>query len=81
MVKTILAALIVAFAAVGSAATAQTGPGTLGKIKAAKAINVAYSADSLPFSFAGPNNETSGTRSTFANGSSHRSAVRSANRT
>jgi glutamate/aspartate transport system substrate-binding protein len=60
MVKTVLAALFVSFAAMGGAATAQTGPGTLGKIKAAKAINVAYSADSLPFSFAGPDNEPAG---------------------
>jgi len=60
MVKTVLAALFVSFAAIGGAATAQTDPGTLGKIKAAKAINVAYSVDSLPFSFAGPNNEPAG---------------------
>ncbi len=60
MLKTILAAAIVAFAAIGGVATAQTGSATLGKIKAAKAINVAYSADSLPFSFNGANNEPSG---------------------
>ena len=59
MIKTLLAALIVATSVVGGAATAQTS-GTLGKIKAAKAINVAYSADSLPFSFNGPNNEPAG---------------------
>ena len=59
MIKTLLAALIVATSVVGGAATAQTS-GTLGKIKAAKAINVAYSADSLPFSFTGPNNEPIG---------------------
>ena len=41
-------------------AMAQTGSGTLGKIKAAKVINVAYSPDSLPFSFAGPNKEPAG---------------------
>jgi ABC-type amino acid transport substrate-binding protein len=33
------------------AAHAQKGPDTLGKIKAAKSITVAYSAESLPFSF------------------------------
>ena len=60
MVKTILAALIVAVAAIGGPASAQTGSATLGKIKAAKAINVAYSADSLPFSFNGPNKEPLG---------------------
>lgn len=32
-------------------------PDALGKIKAAKAINVAYLADSLPFSFTAPNGE------------------------
>jgi len=60
MVKTLLAALIVAVSAIGGPATAQTGSATLGKIKAAKAINVAYSADSLPFSFNGANNEPLG---------------------
>ena len=35
-------------------ASAQPVPNTLGKIKAAKAINVAFSGDSLPFSFVGP---------------------------
>jgi len=60
MIKTLLAALIVAATLMGGTATAQTGSGTLGKIKAAKAINVAYSPDSLPFSFAGPNNEPAG---------------------
>jgi glutamate/aspartate transport system substrate-binding protein len=60
MIKTLLAALIVAVSVIGGTATAQTGPGTLGKIKSAKAINVAYSADSSPFSFAGPNNEPVG---------------------
>ena len=60
MIKTFLTALIVAISLIGGTATAQTGSGTLGKIKAAKAINVAYSPDSLPFSFAGPNNEPAG---------------------
>jgi ABC-type amino acid transport substrate-binding protein len=45
---------------VAGTATAQTVPNTLGKIKAAKAINVAFSGDSLPFSFVGPNNEPAG---------------------
>jgi glutamate/aspartate transport system substrate-binding protein len=60
MVKTILATLIVAASAVSAVAIAQTASPTLGKIKAAKAINVAYSPDSLPFSFNGPNNEPLG---------------------
>jgi glutamate/aspartate transport system substrate-binding protein len=55
MIKTIFAALLVGASMLGGVAVAQTGPGTLGKIKAAKVINVAFSPDSLPFSFAGPN--------------------------
>ncbi len=39
---------------------AQTAPNTLARIKAAKAINVGFSGDSLPFSFVGPNNEPAG---------------------
>jgi ABC-type amino acid transport substrate-binding protein len=60
MVKNFLVALIVAASLAAAGAMAQTGPNTLGKIKAAQAINVAYSADSLPFSFAGPNSEPAG---------------------
>lgn len=60
MVKTILAALVVAACAVSGVASAQTASPTLGKIKAAKAINVAYSPDSLPFSFNAPNGEPAG---------------------
>ena len=41
-------------------AAAQQAPNTLGKIKSAKAINVAYSADSLPFSFAEAGKEPQG---------------------
>jgi ABC-type amino acid transport substrate-binding protein len=55
-----LAALLVAASLIGGTVTAQADPGTLAKIKTAKAINVAYSADSLPFSFAGPNKEPVG---------------------
>jgi glutamate/aspartate transport system substrate-binding protein len=60
MIKTLLATLIAAASLLGGAATAQTGPNTLGKIKAAKAVNVAYSPDSLPFSFTAPNGEPAG---------------------
>lgn len=60
MIKTLLAALIVVASALGGASMAQTGSGTLGKIKMAKTINVAYSTDSFPFSFTGPNNEPAG---------------------
>jgi len=58
-VKNILLALFVAAGFAGGA-LAQTAPGTLGKIKAAKTINVAFSGDSLPFSFVGPNNQPAG---------------------
>jgi glutamate/aspartate transport system substrate-binding protein len=60
MVKRFLAALIVAAGLVAVGATAQTTSNTMAKIRSAKAINVAYSADSLPFSFAGANNEPAG---------------------
>ena len=59
-VKNLLFGLLVATAMVAGNATAQSVPNTLGKIKAAKAINVAFSGDSLPFSFVGPNNEPAG---------------------
>jgi ABC-type amino acid transport substrate-binding protein len=59
-VKRFLIGLFVAASLVAGGAAAQQGPNTLGKIKAAKAINVAFSGDSLPFSFVGPNNEPTG---------------------
>jgi glutamate/aspartate transport system substrate-binding protein len=59
-VKNLLFGLLVAATMVAGNATAQPVPNTLGKIKAAKAINVAFSGDSLPFSFVGPNNEPAG---------------------
>jgi glutamate/aspartate transport system substrate-binding protein len=52
--------LVVAASLLATGAAAQQVPNTLGKIKAAKTINVAYSADSLPFSFTGPTNEPAG---------------------
>jgi glutamate/aspartate transport system substrate-binding protein len=60
MPKYLLVALLVATSLVAGGVAAQSAPNTLAKIKSAKAINVAYSADSLPFSFAGPNNEPAG---------------------
>jgi ABC-type amino acid transport substrate-binding protein len=51
MLKTVLAAWCVAAAVAGPAAAQAVSP-TLAKIKAAKAINVAYSPDSAPFSSA-----------------------------
>jgi glutamate/aspartate transport system substrate-binding protein len=58
-VKSILVGIFVAAGLIAGSASAQTGP-TLSKIKAAKAINVAFSGDSLPFSFVGPTNEPAG---------------------
>jgi ABC-type amino acid transport substrate-binding protein len=59
MKRFLIASLVVAgFLATG--ASAQQLTGALARIKAAKAINVAYSADSLPFSFNGPNGEPAG---------------------
>jgi len=58
-VKNILLALFVAAGFAGGD-EAQSAPGTLGKIKAAKAINVAFSGDSLPFSFVDANNQPAG---------------------
>jgi ABC-type amino acid transport substrate-binding protein len=50
MLKTFMAALGLATALAAGAAAAQGTSPTLAKIKAAKAINVAYSPDSAPFS-------------------------------
>jgi len=58
-VNRLIVGLFVIASATATGVAAQA-PNTLGKIKAAKAINVAYSADSLPFSFTGPNNEPAG---------------------
>jgi ABC-type amino acid transport substrate-binding protein len=61
IVKSVLIGMFVVALGLGAGgAVAQSGPNTLGKIKAAKAINVAFSGDSLPFSFVGPNNEPTG---------------------
>jgi ABC-type amino acid transport substrate-binding protein len=50
--KKLLALLLLgAFQAFAAAALAENAPDTLGRIKSAKAINVAYSPDSIPFSF------------------------------
>lgn len=60
MVKHFLAALFVVATAASGVASAQTVSPTLAKIKAAKAITVAYSPDSLPFSMKGPSGEPVG---------------------
>jgi glutamate/aspartate transport system substrate-binding protein len=57
MWKCLVVAIFVATAMFANGASAQN---TLAKVKSAKAINVAYSADSLPFSFTGPNGEAAG---------------------
>ena len=59
MKRTALAILItLALAAAG--ANAQSTPNTLGKIKSAKAINVAFATDSLPFAWVNPQNQPAG---------------------
>jgi glutamate/aspartate transport system substrate-binding protein len=60
MFKSILVSLIAAAAVVAGNAAAQALPNTLGKIKSAKAINVAYSPESLPFSFTETNGQPAG---------------------
>ncbi len=60
MSKRILVALFVAVGLVAGAASAQTSTDALAKIRSTKAINVAYSPESLPFSFPGPGNEPVG---------------------
>ena len=52
MLKTALAALCAAAALATGTAAAQSASPTLARIKAAKAVNVAYSPDSAPFSSA-----------------------------
>jgi ABC-type amino acid transport substrate-binding protein len=53
--------LLLVFAALWSQnALAQGAPDTLAKIKAAKSITVAFSADSLPFSYVETNNQPAG---------------------
>ena len=58
--KKILAALTVAALALAPHAFAQSGSKTLDRIKAAKAINVAYAGDSLPFAYKETNGEPRG---------------------
>ena len=59
--KSVVIGYIAAAALIASGAHAQAPASpTLAKIKAAKAINVAFSGDSLPFSFVGPDNQPAG---------------------
>lgn len=58
--KRSLALLFVLTAMLSRNVLAQSAPDTLAKIKAAKAITVAFSADSLPFSYVETNNQPAG---------------------
>ena len=60
MANRLLVAIAAAVTLVATGAVAQTAPSTLARIKAAKSITVAYSADSLPFSFTAANGEPAG---------------------
>lgn len=60
MIMRLIAALVAGTALAAHVAYAQAPVDTLAKIKAAKAINVAYSPDSLPFSMKGTGAEPSG---------------------
>ena len=56
----LLALVIASIALAAPDASAQRAPDTLGKFKAAKAFNVAFSGDSLPFSYVGEGNKPTG---------------------
>ena len=58
--KRILSVLFIAASLCAPAAFAQSAPNTLAKIKAAGSITVAFSGDSLPFSFVESNNQPAG---------------------
>ena len=60
MVKSVVLVVFVALSVAAGGAVAQRAPDTLAKIKAAKTINVAFSGDSLPFSFVGEGNKPAG---------------------
>jgi glutamate/aspartate transport system substrate-binding protein len=58
--KRFLIGALVAGSFFATGAIAESVPNTLGKIKAAKTINVAFAGNALPFSFVGTNNEPAG---------------------
>jgi len=60
MTKRFIAGWLVVATVLATAAAAQEPSGALGRMKAAKAINVAYSPESLPFSFKGNDNQPAG---------------------
>src|SRR5438034_8146553 len=59
-VKSIMFVVVLVLSLIAAGAEAQRAPDTLGKIKAAKSINVAFSGDSLPFSYVGEGNKPAG---------------------
>jgi len=59
-VKRSLPLLFILTALLSRNVLAQGVPDTLAKIKAAKAITIAFSADSLPFSYVETNNQPAG---------------------
>lgn len=60
MKRILLGAVLAAAVVFATEALAQRAPDTLGRIKAAKVINVGFSGDSLPFSFVGDGNKPAG---------------------
>jgi ABC-type amino acid transport substrate-binding protein len=58
--KRLLIGALVAGSLFATGAIADSVPNTLGKIKAAKVINVAFADNALPFSFVGTSNEPAG---------------------
>jgi len=58
--KAFLFCIVIASSLVAGSVSAQRAPDTLAKIKAAKTINVAFSGDSLPFSFVAQGNKPAG---------------------
>ena len=58
--KSIVLAAVVALSLIATASVAQSAPDTLAKIKSAKTINVAFSGDSLPFSYVAEGNKPAG---------------------
>ena len=58
--KRLLIGALVAGSLLATGAIAEQAPNTLARIKAAKAINVAFAADAQPFSFVGPDKAPAG---------------------
>ena len=58
--KRLLIGALVAGSLLATGAIAEQAPNTLARVKAAKAINVAFAADAQPFSFVGPDKAPAG---------------------